>query len=303
MFGEIIGAWISQVWQDIGAPSDFALVEMGPGRGTLMRDILRICCKNMDFKNAADVRLIETSPVLSKQQQATLSGYDVKWQNEFHDDFDKPIIFIANELLDALPIHQFVKKSAGWQERYIGLSRDSNLEVRLAAPSFDPRLAFQGRDYEPDTIVELCPAALQLVRKVAGQINRGGGAGLFIDYGSAKSGIGDTVQAMSGHAYADILADPGNADITAHVDFERLRNISLKAGLETPDIVGQGAFLKRLGIELRAEMLKAQNPEKSEDIQSALRRLIHNDEMGQLFKVLGMGQQQLQLAGFGNVYI
>ena len=145
MFGEIIGAWISQVWQDIGAPSDFALVEMGPGRGTLMRDILRICCKNMDFKNAADVRLIETSPVLSKQQQATLSGYDVKWQNEFHDDFDKPIIFIANELLDALPIHQFVKKSAGWQERYIGLSRDSNLEVRLAAPSFDPRLAFQGR--------------------------------------------------------------------------------------------------------------------------------------------------------------
>ena len=261
MFGEIIGAWISQVWQDIGAPSDFALVEMGPGRGTLMRDILRICCKNMDFKNAADVRLIETSPVLSKQQQATLSGYDVKWQNEFHDDFDKPIIFIANELLDALPIHQFVKKSAGWQERYIGLSRDSNLEVRLAAPSFDPRLAFQGR------------------------------------------GIGDTVQAMSGHAYADILADPGNADITAHVDFERLRNISLKAGLETPDIVGQGAFLKRLGIELRAEMLKAQNPEKSEDIQSALRRLIHNDEMGQLFKVLGMGQQQLQLAGFGNVYI
>lgn len=305
MFGELIGAWCLQVWHDLGEPEKFHLIECGPGRGTLMQDILRICFKNTALKNSANVCLIETSPFLKKRQQETLSGFDnVTWYESFADvDADAPVIFIANELLDALPIHQFVKRNSGWAERAVGLNEQDAFERVLIAPSFDPRLIYATEDIETDTIVEFCPAAQNLVQDIARCIQGNRGAALFIDYGYIHEGYGDTLQALQKQGFVDILSSPGECDLTAHVNFYRLKRVADQVGLLTQPLTTQGQFLKNLGIDLRAQMLKSKNPSDAYGIDQALKRLTDDSEMGELFKVFGFSDTDLNIAGFENVYI
>lgn len=304
MFGEMIGAWCLQVWHDMGEPKSFNLIEMGPGRGTFMQDILRICGRKNDFLDACDIYLIETSPHLREVQKTRLSEYIIKWAYDFNDiKINTPSIIVSNELLDALPVHQFVRHQNHWHERAIGLNEQDDLIIVETSPSFDPRLMIDESLAQNGDIVELCPAAQHLIKDIADKIAEFGGAALFIDYGYTHSAPGDSIQAMKAHKFVDITHDPGECDITAHVNFERLLNVAKQSNVKCEDLVTQGEFLRNLGIELRADMLKKQNPEKSDEIISALNRMIGESDMGNLFKVFGFCHSDLNIAGFENVYI
>ena len=304
MFGEMIGAWCMQVWHDMGEPKEFYLVEVGPGRGTLMQDIMRICHKNHSFMQAVRLNLIETSHKLRDVQKQTLSDYQVDWHSTLSDvQVNAPLIVLGNELLDALPVHQFVYHMDHWHERAIGLNDAGELIIVQTNPSFDPRLTIDNTNLKDGDIVELCPIAQNIIKDVSDMIAEFGGAGLFIDYGYAHSATGDTVQAVKAHKFTDITSSPGECDITAHVNFERLSRVAVQSGVSVETIVTQRDFLRNLGIELRADMLKKQNPEKKDEINSALNRMIGNEEMGSLFKVLGICHSELKIAGFENVYL
>mmetsp|Transcript_23464 Transcript_23464/g.41239 ORF Transcript_23464/g.41239 Transcript_23464/m.41239 type:complete len:354 (-) Transcript_23464:958-2019(-) len=285
MFGELIGLCLAQSWLDQGAPDRFILAELGPGRGTLMADILRATRAVPGFHAAAQVTLVEASPVLQVQQAKTLSGWNVTWSRTIDDLSQGPLWFVANEFFDALPIHQFERNAQGWCERCVGVT-DGALTMGRAAPAPRPELAHRADDTVPGTIIETCPAAVAILNTVASQIAALGGAGLVIDYGDWRS-AGDTLQAIQDHAYADPLAAPGHADLTAHVDFEALAKATAPAAYSR--VTPQGIFLERLGITARAQTL-AQNLSGGALAThvAAHRRLTHPDEMGNLFKVLGI---------------
>jgi SAM-dependent MidA family methyltransferase len=294
MFGELIGAWAATVWRQMGSPADVKLIELGPGRGTLMADALRAAKALPDFRAAATVHLVETSPLLRERQQATLKSGRVEWHERIEDVPEGPCIAIANEFVDALPVDQLVRDRDGWHLRMVGLEAD-----RLAfvvAP--DPlRRRVEGRA-APGAILELrhdAPVAL-LAQRVA----RHGGAALIIDYGHAATAPGDTLQAVRAHKFSDPLTDPGEADLTTRVDFAALARTAQRAGAATQGPLGQGEFLRRLGIEARAARLKATaTPQQAADIAAALERLTAADQMGELFKVLGIADPKLgALPGF-----
>jgi SAM-dependent MidA family methyltransferase len=303
VFGEMIGAWLVQTWQDIGASERFVLLELGPGRGTLMSDILRISKKiSPKFYGAARPCLVEMSPVLIEKQKEALSGHDCTWVNSLSEaDIDRPILIIMNEFFDALPVHQFVwdAKVEKWMERCIS----QDFEWCLAQPSFDPRFLSLSEAPKDGDIMEFSPVAASIMRNLCDLIAEYGGALLSIDYGYAKSAYGDSLQAVCDHKYVDVLSDPGNADITYHIDFERMSSIASDAGLKVMPIATQGRFLKALGIEYRAEQLCSLNPSKREQISNAVNRLVSDEGMGQLFKVLGFSQTGTKLLGFENAYI
>ncbi len=306
MFGELIGAWVMQVWHDMGEPEHFNLIEAGPGRGTLMQDMLRISCKNPQFKRAVTVGLIETSPHLRAIQKKTLAEYsNIAWHDTISDiELSGPAIFVANELLDALPIHQFIKIGDNhWHERAVGINDNQELIITERHPSFDPRLILPSEEIDNGTIVEICPVAQSLVKDVAEAVKEHRGAALFIDYGYSHRAYGDTFQAMKDQKFVDVLHKPGDCDLTAHVNFERLFMVAQQSEVICAPIVSQSEFLKNLGIELRANMLKTQNPEMADGIDRDLNRLIGDDEMGSLFKVLGLCHPDLKIAGFENVYL
>jgi NADH dehydrogenase [ubiquinone] 1 alpha subcomplex assembly factor 7 len=304
MFGELIGAWILQCWHDLGEPSRFHLIEQGPGRGTLMADILRVTARNPKFMQAADIHLVEISPVLIEKQQKALSSHTIHWQQSFTDiNLDAPFILIGNEFLDALPVHQFVWHENHWHERCIGLDAKENLTFVESAPSYDPRMLALEKPPGNNDILELCPTASALIEDVALKISEHGGAALYIDYGYSNSEYGDTLQALYRHEYCDALTTPGEADITAHVDFERLAKTAQQKGTKVSGPTPQGDFLKALGIELRARQLIHHNPAKAEDIGQSLKRLTDDSEMGHLFKVMAITHPDLTVAGFENVYV
>ena len=289
MFGELIGLWCAERWQALGAPDPFNLVELGPGRGTLMADALRAGAALPGFAAVARVHLVETSPVLRAAQRDALQHGDVNWHDRIADLPPGPTIAIANEFFDALPIRQFQRGEDGWHERMVGC-QDGRL-CFLLNPGVMPSAPLPGalQAAPIDAIVEVSPARTAAMAELAHTLVSQGGAALIIDYGHGQSGAGDTLQAMRGHEYADALDAPGQADLTAHVDFQALGEAAHQAGAQTFGPVGQGAFLAQLGIATRADnLLRQATPDQAEEIRAALHRLTGQDQMGQLFKVMAV---------------
>lgn len=300
MFGEMVGLWAAHLWQAMGAPSRFALIEIGPGRGTLMADMLRATRVLPGFQEAAAVHLVETSPVLREIQASMLvENADPVWHERVETALEGPAIIVANELLDALPLDQFVMTDQGWCERLVGLDGEGRLAFGLAATASDeagPATA------PPGAILEQPLAALSLVSSVASHVAREGGAALFIDYGTMQSGFGDTLQAMQRHSFVDPLEAPGEADLTVHVDFARMAQAGLRAGAAVHGPVRQAEFLLALGLAERAQALLAKaTPEQAASIGAAFDRLTERGVtgMGDLFKVLAFSHPGLPpLPGF-----
>ena len=260
MFGEFVGACLADCWARVGKP-DVAYVELGPGRGTLAADALRVM-RSAGLDPA--VHFVETSPVLREAQSAAVPG--AIWHDDLSDLPNAPLLVMANEFLDALPVRQHVN----------GVER----RVTVAAGG----LAFD-RDGE---IVETSPARDEAVTALAARIAKSGGAALIIDYGHSKSAPGDTLQAVHAHAFAPVLDNPGEQDLTAHVDFEALARTAVAAGAEVSPVVGQGEWLNRLGIDSRASALAKSHPDRAQEIDAARRRLCDEDQMGKLFKVMAV---------------
>ena len=284
MFGELIGLALAQAWLDQGAPTPFTLAELGPGRGTLMADILRATKKVPGFHAGLQLWLVEVSPVLRKVQGAALEGFAPHWVETVQDLPQQPLFLIANEFFDALPIRQYIRTGTGWSERLIGLT-DDVLAYGLGPPGPIAHLDARIADTSEGNMVETCATAGVIVGELATRIATQG-ALLVVDYGDWRSN-GDTFQALANHAYADPLADPGQADLTAHVDFEALAQAG--APLVASHLTPQGVFLERLGITDRAQALAAGLSGRALEAHiAAHRRLTHSDEMGALFKVLGL---------------
>ena len=294
MFGELLGLWAAVVWQGMGAPEKIHLVELGPGRGTLMADMLRAGFAAPGFRDAVDVHMVETSPTLTTLQQQALGDIDLACDPVWHTSFDTipdgPLIVIANEFFDALPIEQYFHAGDYWCPRVVDMKPDGDGLCFVLLPPYDAPMLPPGLlDVPPDTMVEVCPAGLDIIEKISRRIVADGGAALIIDYGHGQSGTGDTLQAVKGHDYHHPLVDPGEADLTAHVDFGALGQRVFASGARALGVVGQGSFLEQLGIRERAEALMANaTPEQIEDIKGALKRLTDAGEMGELFKVMAI---------------
>ncbi|MCP9483755.1 SAM-dependent methyltransferase [Shimia sp. CNT1-13L.2] len=284
MFGEMIGLCLAQSWLDQGRPAPFTLAEAGPGRGTLMADILRATRAVPGFTEAAEVHLIEASPTLRAKQRALL-GDAPTW----HDSIttlpeDQPLFFMANEFFDALPVRQFIRTGPAWSERMVGSENDS-LAWGLGKPAPHPALVHRLEDTKDGDLIEFCPAAAPIIQAIGARIETHGGTALIIDYGDWRS-LGDTLQALSAHEPVDPLDSPGMADLTTHVDFEALANATPSAHSR---LTAQGVFLERLGITQRAQTLAARLSDAAlESHIAAHRRLTHPHEMGNLFKVLAL---------------
>lgn len=261
LFGEMVGAGLADCWQRAGAPVDAIYAELGPGRGTLAADVLRVL-RRSGFANEA--HLVETSPALRAAQQRLVP--DAHWHETVDDLPEVPLLLVANEFLDALPVRQFV----GGIERRVVIAGE--------------KLAF---DRDGD-IVEQSPARDDAVRAIAGKLAQSGGTAILIDYGHARTSPGDTLQAVRGHEFAPALADSGEQDLTAHVDFEAVAEASREEGAVVSALATQGEWLGRLGIAERAAQLIAANPGRGEEIAAALDRLTASEAMGNLFKVIAL---------------
>lgn len=285
MFGEMLGLCLAQAWLDQGGPAPFTLAELGPGRGTLMADALRATRAVPGFHAAAQLVLVEASPTLRQVQRMTLKDQPVTWADTADALPDAPLFLIANEFFDALPIRQFTRQGEGWAETVVGLSGD-RLTLGRTAPAPLAALAHRLTDTPQGGIVEICPAAAPIMAAIGARIAAHGGAALIIDYGDWRS-QGDTFQAMQDHRFADPLAAPGEADLTAHVDFEALAQGAAPA--RAARLIPQGALLQRLGIDMRAERLaRALTGAALQSHLAAHRRLTAPTEMGSLFKALAI---------------
>jgi NADH dehydrogenase [ubiquinone] 1 alpha subcomplex assembly factor 7 len=299
VFGELIGAWCADYWQRMGAPDPVLLVELGPGRGTLMADALRATRGVPGFHAALELHLVETSPVLRQQQQDKLAAYTP----EFHDHFvglpPGPMLLIANEFIDALPIAQFERQGGAWHGRQIAIDEATGALALRADPkpsSMGPILP-QAPDGAVLEVRTRSPDA-----HIAIRLREQSGAALFIDYGYYPSQAGDTLQAMRDHRSVSIVACPGEADLTAHVNFHTIEVTAAGNGAHVHGPISQAQFLIALGIAAReAALLKNASPAQHEAIRSGCRRLIEPDQMGNLFKVLALTQKGGPVpAGFAN---
>ena len=282
MFGEMIGLCLAQAWIDQGRPKG-VLAELGPGRGTLMQDVLRATKAVPGFHDALDLHLVEASPVLAAAQAARLPV--VQSHARAADLPDAPLFLIANEFFDALPIRQFVRDGNGWRERMVGLTDDA-LAFGLSSPAPLAMLEHRLDDTKDGDLIEICPNAAPVTQEIAGRIAQHGGAAIVIDYGDWRS-LGDTFQALKDHETVDPLTAPGSADLTAHVDFETIAAACAPA--RHTRLSTQGVFLERLGITARAQALaQSMSGDKLQSHIAAHRRLTHPAEMGDLFKVIGI---------------
>ena len=280
MFGELVGVWAAACWDLIGRPETFRFVEMGPGDGTLMGDMLKALRHAPGFLDAADVWLVETSEPLRRLQAAKF-GDRVRWAANLDEVPEgAPLILVSNELLDCLPARQFVRTAAGWSEQVVGLDRDGELAFGLIPSTVTHLLP----DARPGEVYEQSPAQAALGAALGARVAQDGGAALLIDYGRAEPGFGDTLQALRRHEKVDPLDAPGTADLTLHADFPAVMAAAEREGAETA-ILTQCDFLARLGVGARAEALVRAQPAKAGTIGRQLTRLIAADEMGELFKV------------------
>jgi SAM-dependent MidA family methyltransferase len=286
MFGELLGLWAVETWIRMGRPPRLLLVEAGPGDGTLMSDMLRAARLAPAFLKAAQLYLIETSAPLIQIQRERLAQSPLApgWIESLAAlPAGAPVILVANELLDCLPVHQFVRTARGWAERMVGLDSDGALTFGLAARPLDRVLPAA----EPGSLIEISPAQEAFGAELGHILARQGGAALLIDYGRAEPGLGDTLQALKAHRQLHPLETPGEADLTVHADFPAVAAAAEAAGVATA-LCGQGEFLRRLGIAERAEALGRARPDQAETLQRQRARLTDADQMGTLFKVLAL---------------
>ncbi|NLG91020.1 MAG: class I SAM-dependent methyltransferase [Acetobacter sp.] len=289
VFGELLGAWVATVWQNMGSPAQVILAEAGPGRGTLMADALRLITRCApDFARALDVHLIETSPLMRQAQKQALAPYvHPTWHDRIEDLPSGPLILLGNEFLDALPIRQFVQTPSGWHERYV---MDEAFHL---VPCHAPALP-DGRNLEPGTIVELCEPALEVARYLGQRFAAQPGVALFIDYGHHSTLTGDSLQALRHARPAHPLKAAGEADLTAHVDFTALAAAAQQAGAHVYGAETQGAFLRALGLMERTEQLATRATTKEVAIlRSAAHRLAAPEKMGHLFRVMALASPGL----------
>jgi NADH dehydrogenase [ubiquinone] 1 alpha subcomplex assembly factor 7 len=295
MFGELIGLWLAQTWHDQGKPKRPRLVELGPGRGTLMADALRATKRMPEFCATLDAVLIEASPVLRNVQEETLRdcGVAVHWTASFEEVNDgRPLFLVANEFFDALPIRQYVKTERGWCERMVTLDEKGAFAFALA-PS-PAALVPPNRDCAPDGgVYEMNAAGEAICEQIGHAIARDGGAALIVDYGYGAPGFGETLQAVTNHSFADVLANPGASDLSAHVDFAALGAAATRGGAAVFGPVEQGAFLLSLGLRERAGVLSNGARARSDiatldGVRLAVDRLVGSDQMGSLFKTLAI---------------
>jgi NADH dehydrogenase [ubiquinone] 1 alpha subcomplex assembly factor 7 len=302
MFGELIGLWCVDLWERMGAPNPVRLVELGPGRGTLMADALRAARLRPEFLAALDLHLVEISAALRARQAETLRGAaalrsepplsEPRWHDSFATVPDGPLLLDANEFFDALPIHQFERTpDAGWQERVVTVDPNNGSAFRFALAPPGPAFGLLGPEWAiapVGAVAEVCPGGIALAEAIGRRVSGFGGAALIVDYGyGAEARGGGSLQAVRRHGRHDPLEDPGSADITAHVDFAALARAAEGAGAAAWGPVPQGRFLDRLGLRLRAEtLLRRATPDQARDIEAAVKRLLEPAQMGTLFKVL-----------------
>jgi len=302
IFGELIGLFFVQAWEDRGRPETILFVELGPGRGTLMADMMRAAQKvRPDFVRAAKIILVETSPLLRSTQKQTLSHFAPSWALRWEEIPDgAPIYLIANEFFDALPIHQFEYGPDGWHERMVAaVSNELKIALSPDEQMVDASFAQRGKSAEPGDVVEWNPSAQAIMSGIAEQIAASNGVGLIIDYGYCEQGYGDSFQAVKANGFADPLSEPGEADLTAHVDFAALSNTAAEAGANVSGPLGQGLLLGGLGIQLRADKLKLAAPQNAGEIDQAVARLTDVKQMGSLFKAMALSAPSSnQLPGF-----
>ena len=291
IFGELLGLWAVAVWQSMGAPKPVVVAELGPGRGTLMADARRAWRSVPQFLEAVTVALIETSPSLRDMQQEALRGSPapVQWFDRVEDMPQGPLIVIANEFLDALPVRQLVRRGVHWHERCVAVDRHDAFiftEGNALQAEELPEAAL-ALDAPDGAILEIRPGAERLMSALAARASEAPLVALFIDYGHDETGFGDTLQAVRNHAYADPLAASGEADLTAHVDFAALKRSAKAHGLDVYGPMPQGAFLLKLGLEARRDRLLAgATPAQRDSILSGAARLTDPRQMGALFKAL-----------------
>ncbi len=289
VFGELIGLWCADVWMRMGSPDRVILAELGPGRGTLMADALRAMRVVPGLHAALSLHLVETSPVLRNVQEKTLAGagIPISWASDISEIPAGPALVVANEFFDALPVRQFVRSPQGWRERLVGLDEAGALVWGLA-PERDPWL--DGMHGPEGAVLEIAAAAQRVVTDLGERLAEHGGALLAIDYGHARSGLGDTLQAMRKHGFIDPLAAPGESDLTVHVDFAGLARSARRTGADVWGPITQGALLHALGLDARIETLARARPDRAEDLRAAGRRLAGSGEgeMGDLFKALAV---------------
>lgn len=304
VFGELLGVWCADFWQRIGQPDPVMLVELGPGSGVLMSDFMRAAATLPTFRRAIDLYLVEASPRLRAVQQRRLSDAEPHFVPSLDALPDGPLLLIANEFLDALPIRQLVRSRSAWTERVVMLDEDGRLA--FADGPEDPALMLlvptSLRQVMPGAVVEICPAAASLAAALGERLARQPGAALFIDYGYFPGASGATLAALNRHQPADPLEDPGNADLSAHVDFAAFAEAARAAGAIVHGPWPQGRFLAALGAEARLARLSAQaTPAQRALLESGLQRLLDPAQMGNLFKVLALTSPGLPApAGFAG---
>ncbi len=300
LFGEMIGAWLIDCWRQAGSPDPVNLVELGPGRGTLMADIMRVARHVPEWRSALRLHLVELGPSLRRRQAETLAGFAPHWHDTLSDVPDGPVMLVANEFLDALPIRQLVFWDGKWRERLVGWSRDAGFHFTLS-PGPSPLSLLAPRTLQPTqgAVFEISPAAIAVTAEISRRVVSQGGAALLIDYGKAESGLGESLQAVRRHAMVPALATPGEADLTAHVDFAAVARIARESGASVSGPTPQAAFLEALGIGLRTNRLKrGLTGHGARDLDQAVHRLTHADAMGTLFKAVALTAPGVAPAGF-----
>lgn len=299
MFGELIGLWAIACWRAMGSPAPVRLVEMGPGDGTLMSDLLRAARTAPDFRAAAEIWLVEVSPPLAAAQAERLADAQVRWVGRLEDvPRGAPLILVANEVLDCLPARQFVRTPQGWAERLVAADTAGDLVFALSKPLAAPLAPALGAAPASD-IVEISAAQQALGAELGERLSADGGAALLIDYGPAEGEAGgDTFQALKAHRKVDPLACPGEADLTVHAQFAQVAEAARASGARAAPLLTQAQFLGRMGIETRARALAAARPDQSDRLARQFHRLTSPDQMGQLFKVLCLHGQDLSPPGF-----
>lgn len=297
IFGELIGSWLVHAWEEIGSPTNFNLVELGPGRGTLMSDILRVAKVRPKFLSGVHVYMIEASGRMRYTQKRLLAdrGVTITWADRLEDVPPGPMLLVANEYFDCLPIRQFVRLAEDsqrpWRERLVGISDDEEPRLKFVL-SEQPYADMPGmpQGAQADSVFETCAPAGEIIAEIARRYEEHKGRALIIDYGHGRSGYGDTLQAMKDHQYWPVLDEPGEVDVTAHVDFAALARRARMAEIRADGPIRQADFLERLGLKVRLEAIEIgiTDEEKRETIRKGALRLVDRQAMGELFKVLAL---------------